>query len=129
MAKAFKMQDPKSVQVASQDREMHIPGIAEEDRRRDVYLEGETALYSPYQVSTYPQPTSFPAVRTNDPAFAARTPIRLCRTRTYFTYEQLEELENKFQKGHYPSLQIKKELSETLGVEPARITVSSRRLL
>jgi hypothetical protein len=56
-------------------------------------------------------------------------PPRPNRTYVFFTTEQLKELESIFQKNHFLSARIKKELSEALDVEPVRIAVGSERLL
>ena len=47
------------------------------------------------------------------------------RSRTSFTPEQLEHLEKEFEKGHYPELKVREELSKRTDLSEARIQVGT----
>jgi hypothetical protein len=123
----------KRGEVVFQVKSPHSPqpfvnSISPREARSSLPLRPGRTPYTPSQGSTYPKPMSFLSAQTNDPTFTDR-PLRHDRARVYFTTEQLEELESMSQKGHYPSPQMKKELSEALGIDPVRIAVGSERLL
>ena len=50
------------------------------------------------------------------------------RSRTSFTPEQLEHLEKEFEKGHYPELKVREELSKRTDLSEARIQVGASRI-
>ena len=51
------------------------------------------------------------------------------RTRTKFTTEQLDELENAFVKTQYPDIYTREELAQRLNVSESRIQVRSFKIL
>ncbi|NXR72242.1 NOBOX protein, partial [Pycnonotus jocosus] len=45
------------------------------------------------------------------------------KPRTFYSAEQLEELEKKFQEDHYPDNEKRREIAAVVGVTPQRILV------
>lgn len=70
-------------------------------------------------------PAGVAPMTAGPPGFFYRLPAkRKRRHRTIFSEEQLESLENMFQKTHYPDVVMREQLAEKVDLKEERVEVS-----
>ncbi|CAF0837294.1 unnamed protein product [Adineta ricciae] len=84
----------------------------------------QVVLYNNSTTNIYAQPTTAPAQLNLNTTFESVPPVgRRRRQRTIFSKDQVDILDQVFEKNPYPDIQLREQLSERLDVPEARIQV------
>ncbi|CAF1047032.1 unnamed protein product [Adineta ricciae] len=84
----------------------------------------QVVLYNNSTTNIYAQPTTTPAQLNLNTTFESVPPAgRRRRQRTIFSKDQVDILDQVFEKNPYPDIQLREQLSERLDVPEARIQV------